>query len=137
MLGDMVNSAQAEGVWKQVKLGCICDRVDGDYVEADGDGGARPLGEGAEVGAGEAAQHAALVFIDRGFGGGQVAGGAGLHLDEAEMLAVPGDEVDVSAEAGAGPALGDDDVTAAAEFEEGGALAEQAGGEVWCGIWSA
>lgn len=101
-------------------------KVKGEDVEARSCG-AHGGGDAVEVGAGEAAQGTLLVMIDGVLGGEGVAAAAGLDLDEAEGGAVPGDEVDIAAQAGDLPSASDNDVSGAAEMKEGFALAEQAG----------
>jgi hypothetical protein len=84
----------------------------------------------AEPGLGHQTKLALLVLVYRSFSRGEIAGGAGFDLEDNERGAVPGDEVEVAAEFGAGPALGDDGETEAAEMEERTLFAAETGDEV-------
>jgi len=107
-------------------------QVDGEDVETGPDVAGGKL---AQVVAGEAAEDAALAGVDGDVGGGDVAGSAGFDLDEAEgvplRLRRPGDQVEVAGRARGVPGAGDDDVATTEEPEEGGALAVEAGFEVF------
>ena len=104
--------------------------VNREQIETDGNAVAVLARKLAQPGASHQAELVLLVAVDGGVGGSKVAGGAGLDFKDDEGGAVPGDEVDVAADLGAGPALGDDGETEAAEMEEGGLFAAQAGDEV-------
>jgi len=112
------------------ELDAGAEEVDGEQVEADGDALAVLAGELAEPGVGHEPELALLGAVDRGFGGGEVAGGASLDFENDEGGTVPGEEVDITAEFGGGPALGDDGETEAAEVEERSLLTAEAGDEV-------
>jgi hypothetical protein len=100
--------------------------IDGEDIEACGCG-TSVLGQATEVDAGEAAEDALFFGVDGELGREGVAMAAGFDLDEAEDVAVPGDEVEVAAKLRGPPATGDDGVAGAAEVEEGFALAEVTG----------
>lgn len=108
-----------EGVADEFALDASGREVDGDDVDTGEDGAAVLAGEGAEVGASHVCEHVALGGVDGEGGWGLIADRARLDLDEAEGVALPGDEVEVAAEVGAAPAVGDDEVALAAEEEEG------------------
>src|SRR5665213_923042 len=105
-------------------------QVDREQVEADGDAVAVLARKLAQPGPGHEAELVLLAAVDGGVGGSEVAGGTGLDLEDDQGWAIPGDEVDVAADFGAGPALGDDGETEPAEVEEGSLLAAEAGDEV-------
>jgi hypothetical protein len=107
------------------------DQVNADDVETHrGALGEREL---PEILGGETAQGVALVAVDGGFGGSHVPGSAGLHFDETEQGALPGDEIDVAGAAAGRPAPGNDDVLFATEEEKGRVFTLDAGGEV---VWN-
>ncbi len=70
------------------------NEVDADDIEANRRGSG--LRELADIAAGEAAEDVALVVVDSGFGGSEIAGGAGFNFNEAEHGSVPRNEVDVA-----------------------------------------
>jgi hypothetical protein len=112
------------------ELGMFAEEVDGEDVETHGHAGAMAGGELREEGGGHAAELALLGGVDLDFGGEEVAGGAGFDLEDDEGVTVPGDEVEVAAEAGGHPAARDDGIAERAEMEEGIVFAELAGEEV-------
>ena len=105
-------------------------QVDRKQIEADGHALAVFARELAEPGLGHETKLALLVLVDGGFSGREVADGAGFDFEDNQSRAVPGDEVEVAAEFGARPTLGDDGEAQAAEMEERGLLAAEAGDEV-------
>ena len=122
----------AEGAGEVLEVGwLVAFEVDTEDVEAGLDILVRKL---AHVVAGQAAENAALAGVDSEVGRGDLARGPGFDLDEAEGVALrtrrPGDEVQIAGGAGGMPGAGDDDIAAAHEPEEGGALAFEAGAEV-------
>jgi hypothetical protein len=106
------------------------EQVDREQIEADGDAVSMLARELAEPGLGHQAELALLVFVDGGFGGGEVAEGAGFDLEDDQSGTVPGDEVEVAAELGAGPALSDDGEAETAEMKERGLFSAEASDEV-------
>ena len=83
-----------------------------------------------QVGTGQAAEHVALVAIYGGLGGREVAGSAGLHLNEAEAGTVPGDEIEIALHIAGRPAARNHGIAFSAQVEVGGILAGAAGYEM-------
>jgi hypothetical protein len=113
-----------------LEVGSLGEEIDGEDVKAYGDAGAVAGGELREEGGGEAAELALLGGVDLGCGGKEVAGGAGFDFEDDESVGVPGDEVEVAANAGGDPAARDDGVAERAEMEEGEVFAALAGEEM-------
>lgn len=111
--------AEGEGVADVLEVGGIGEQVDGEDVKAHGQAGAMASGELREPGGGHAAELALLGGVDLGFGGEEIAGGAGLDLDDDERVAVEGDEVEIAANARGDPAASHDGVAERTEMEEG------------------
>lgn len=122
--------AEGEGVADVLEVGGIGEQVDGEDVKAHGQAGAMASGELREPGGGHAAELALLGGVDLGFGGEEIAGGAGFDFEDDERVAVPGDEVEVSAHTGRNPAAGDDGVSEGTQVEEGVVFAEFADEEM-------
>ena len=80
--------------------------------------------------AGDLAQVVLLFAVDGGFGGLDGARGTGFHLDEAENVFVPADQIEFAAMIGRSVVAGDDNVAEAAEVEVGFFFAAAAGSEV-------
>ncbi len=89
-----------------------------------------PVRDLAHVVASQSAQDPAFALVDGHLGGGDGACCPGLHLDKAECLALPRNQVKIAGRAGGMPVAGDYDVAAAHEPEKCGAFAFDAGFEV-------
>ena len=97
------------------------DEINTDYIEADWRRGR--LRKLTDIAAGEAAEDVALVVVDGGLGGCEVASGAGFYFDEAEHRSIPGDQVYVTGHVSGGPAARDDGVAFALQVEQRGVFA--------------
>lgn len=106
-------------------------QVDGEDVKAHGNAVAVAGGELGEKGEGEATQLTLLGSIDLSLSGEEVPGGPGFDLDEDHGVAVPGDEVEITADGGGDPAAGHDFVAEATKVEEGVVFATLAEEEVF------
>ena len=106
------------------------EQVDRKNVETDWNAVSVALGKLPEVGGGHAAERFLFVWVDLGFSGRQIVGGAGFDLEKDKGIAVPCDKIEVSSEGFRAPAAGDDGVAEAAEVEESGVFALLAGDEV-------
>ena len=82
------------------ELGLIGQQIDGQDVEADGNAAAVARGQLPKPRCGQFAELPLLGGVDGGFGGEEIARGAGLHFEDDERVAVPGDEVEIAADAG-------------------------------------
>lgn len=100
--------------------------VDGDDVEAGGS----VFREMAEVVAGDATEIVALVGVNSGLGGGDVAGGASFNLDKTEFAFVPSDKIEFALMPRGAEVAGDDDVFVFAEVEVGEFFAAASGAQV-------
>ena len=120
----------AEGGVEELEFGGAADGVDRDNVKPYGNGTALLFRKGAEIDAGQAAQHATLGLVDRRFGRVQIACGAGFYFNEAEGGTVPCNQIDVPTQAGMSPTASDDNVAPPTQFKKRSLLAEQAGFEV-------
>jgi hypothetical protein len=105
-------------------------QIDREQIEADGDTLAVLARELTEPGLGHHAELALLVFVDGGICGGEITGCAGFDFEDDERGAIPGDKVEVAAEFGARPPLGDDGEAEAAEVEERGLFTAETGDQV-------
>ena len=113
------------------------EQVDRKNVETDWNAVSVALGKLPEVGGGHAAERFLFVWVDLGFSGRQIVGGAGFDLKDDEGIAVPGDKIEVSSEAFRAPAAGDDGVAEAAEVEKRGIFSAFTGEEMgWFGGFS-
>lgn len=125
-----VGGGEGEGIGDVLELGAGGQKVNGEDVQLQADGGAVSFGQALQIGGGELAELALLGFVHLGGGGREIAGGAGFDLEDNEGRARPGDQVEVTANAGSVPAAGDDGVAARAQMEEGGVFSAQAGEQV-------
>jgi hypothetical protein len=87
----------------------------------------RKLGQ---IRGGQAAKLALLGGVDLGLGRKEVACGTGFHLDDYDGVSVPGDEVEIAADAIGDPAAGHNGVAECAELKKGEILAAFAGEEM-------
>lgn len=80
--------------------------------------------------AGHRSQHLLLLLVDRKFGWHDIAVRAGLHLDEAERVAVPGDEIHIAWDLRRFPPSRYDDIPMTSKVEEGFFLTAKTSSEV-------
>lgn len=113
-----------------LELRMVGEEVDGEDVEANGNTPAMACGSLGEIGRRQAAQLALFGRVDLGLGREEVAGGAGLDLEDHEGVPIPGDEIEIAANASGDPAAGDNGIAERAEIKEGVVFAEFAGKKV-------
>lgn len=118
---------EGEGVADVLELRAVREPVDGEDIEADGNAGAVARRKLREVSGRQAAELALLGGVDLGFSGKEIARRAGLHFEDNERIAVPGDEIEVASDASGDPAARDDCVALRAEMKESIVLAKFAG----------
>jgi hypothetical protein len=116
--GARVWTAVGEGVADVFKLGLVGNEIDGKNIEADRHAGAVTSGKLRQPRCGHAAELAFFGTVDLDFGWKEIARGTGFDLDDDECVSIPGDEVEVTADAIGDPAARDDGVPERAEMEE-------------------
>lgn len=121
-----------KGVAKEIEVrGALVAEVDCDDVETDTDPAALLFRKAAAVEGSEAAQHTLLVAVHGSLRGiERVTAGTALDLHKAEPVALPRDQVDITAGLGTAPSARNDCIALTTQSKQGFALSALAKQEV-------